>query len=74
MRRICLFKIGKVENGVNFGKKDYESISEELVKDAPKWWVKSLWKWKIPMKIKCFSWLCLMNKISNGIIYVTMAG
>ena len=23
------------------------------------------WKWKIPMKIKCFSWLCLMNKIST---------
>lgn len=30
---------------------------------ASKWWHRMIWKWKIPMKLKCFTWLCLEDKI-----------
>ena len=29
------------------------------------WHWKDLWKWRIPLKIKCFYWLCMRNKVST---------
>jgi len=27
------------------------------------WWEDKIWRWNLPGKIICFSWLCLKNKI-----------
>ena len=44
-------------------KHDY--IFEDMVMPRPKWWAKLTWKWNIPLKLKCFLWLFLENKILN---------
>lgn len=27
------------------------------------WWSSTIWKWNLPMKLKCFLWLMLKNKV-----------
>lgn len=27
------------------------------------WWHHKIWRWRIPLKLKCFLWLCFHNKI-----------
>lgn len=41
----------------------YISLLEEERIGASKWWHKSVWKGILPLKIKCFLWLTLENKI-----------
>ena len=41
----------------------YEAITTISCDNVEKWRHKNLWKWHIPLKIKCFSLLCLENKI-----------
>ena len=53
----------KGENGILPAKKSYEAISKDRMLSSPKWWAKLLWKPRIHLKLKCFLWLCLENKI-----------
>lgn len=41
----------------------YGAISASSRAPENHWWYKKLWKWSFPLKIKCFSWLCLERKI-----------
>ena len=43
----------------------YDFIVDELRISVDGWWRKDLWQWKIPLKIKCFSWLCVNDKVST---------
>ena len=42
-----------------------KNVYEVLVRDSSitgnKWWYKFLWKWMLPLKVKCFMWLTLQN-------------
>ena len=44
-------------------KDNYAGISQMNYEGDSKWWHKRLWKWCIPMRIKCFYWPCLENYI-----------
>lgn len=44
-------------------KKAYEAIIEEEVSYAISRWSVKLWKRKLPLKIKCFLWLCFESTI-----------
>ena len=41
----------------------YEAISYICTNYNKKWWYKKIWKWHLPLKLKCFLWLCLENRI-----------
>ena len=42
-------------------KSTYQAIVQNSSSTVKIWQYKSLWKWKIPLKIKCFMWLDLQN-------------
>lgn len=52
----------------------YEAITFICVESMEKWWHKQLWKWKSPIKLKCFCWLALENKRMTGDIYYKRGG
>lgn len=52
-------------NNIITAKKYFDFIIEENVQISYKWSVGRLWKWRIPNKLKCFIWLCLVNKIQT---------
>ena len=41
----------------------YEVLVSRKIFPPPRWWVKGMWKGSMPLKVKCFSWLLLHNKI-----------
>lgn len=41
----------------------YRVIIESHIDGNRKWWYGALWKWKLPLKIKCFLWLVFNDKI-----------
>lgn len=41
----------------------YEAIVYERPRCELSWWNKDIWKWDIPLKLQCFMWLALENKI-----------
>jgi hypothetical protein len=41
----------------------YQSITFSNTIEDIRWWYKSIWKVKIPVKIICFMWLCLKDCI-----------
>ena len=41
----------------------YNVTSEEWGGSAPSCWEKSIWHWRIPLKLKIFVWLSLNNKV-----------
>lgn len=41
----------------------YEFIVAENVECVHTWWHPKLWRWRLPLKICCFIWLCLNGKI-----------
>ena len=43
--------------------KSNDAIITEHALFNTKWWRRKIWNWKIPLKIKCFLCLCLVNKI-----------
>ena len=42
---------------------DYNVTLEEWTGSAPSCWEKSIWHWRIPLKLKIFVWLSLNNKV-----------
>ena len=53
----------KGANGVITTKNSYEAIFDDLVIPSPKWRENPIWKWKFPLKVNWFLWLCVENKI-----------
>ena len=49
--------------GVLTTNKAFEAISDDLVMSSPKWWENPIWKWRIPLKVRCLLWLGMENKI-----------
>ena len=43
----------------------YSFISCSIGELDRSWHWMDLWRWQIPLRIKCFIWLCLNNKIST---------
>jgi hypothetical protein len=41
----------------------YSVIFNSLNIDPVHWWMEKIWMWNLPIKIKCFMWLCLNKKI-----------
>ena len=41
----------------------YISLLEDEIVWVSKWWHKQVWKGNLPIKIKCFLWLALENKL-----------
>lgn len=44
-------------------KKYYEVLSPSFHRLETKWWLKLLWHWQLPPKLRCFGWLALQGKI-----------
>lgn len=44
-------------------KKSYEVIAHSVMAKDIRWWSKFISKWHMPIKIKCFPWLVIHNKI-----------
>ena len=53
---------------------DYTSISNEYNYYHPKWLHTFLWHWKSLVKILCFTWLVIKNKILTGDNYSKEGG
>lgn len=41
----------------------YKALAEDCVCYEAKWWNNLVWKRHIPLKLKCFIWLCFKNKV-----------
>ena len=50
-------------NGVLTTEKSDDALIIEHALFNTTWWTRKIWNWNIPLKIKCFLWLCLVNKI-----------
>lgn len=44
-------------------KEAYNALSLPIESLSFWWWHKALWKWHLPLKVKCFNWLMLEKKI-----------
>jgi len=52
-----------VANGMVTAKLAYDLIFSESPYHSEDWWARTLWKWKVPLKLKCFFWLALHNRL-----------
>ena len=43
----------------------YQFLVDTHLNSVDCWWHKELWIWKIPMIIKCFTWLYLNDKVNT---------
>lgn len=43
----------------------YSRIVQDKFISPQDWWYKRLWNWSIPLKLKCFSWLLLQDKLKT---------
>jgi len=41
----------------------YDLLLQNLGNHIEDWWARYIWKWKVPIKLLCFFWLCLHNRI-----------
>jgi len=41
----------------------YDTIYSQTFGLAEPWWAYQIWTWKAPLKLKCFMWLLLHNRI-----------
>ena len=46
-------------------KEIYKHISHGHVLNDNAFWFHKTWKWDIPLKLKCFMWLVVHNKLST---------
>jgi len=59
---LFLWYYNKVD-GVVTSKLVYDYLSAMKNVNLSKWWGHSIWSWNVPLKIKCFIWLVLHNRI-----------
>lgn len=52
----------------------YAAIAQDHYPLAGRWWFSRLWKWKEPLKILCFTWLALSNRLVTGDNYYHRGG
>lgn len=52
----------------------YESIIQQHLPPVGRWWFGRLWKWKAPLKVLCFTWLALSNRILTGDYFYRRGG
>lgn len=57
--------ISNSETGTITAKSAYLELIRENLFHEEKWWFTVLWKWKIPLKMKCFMWLALQNSLKT---------
>jgi len=50
-------------DGMVTAKLAYEHIFLECTNFGEDWWANFLWRWKVPLKLKCFFWLVLHNRL-----------
>lgn len=43
----------------------YKSIIKRKCLFPKQWWYKVIWTWKIPLKLKCFLWFVLMDRVKT---------
>lgn len=56
---------GNTGNGSVTAKSAYKRIIQQKYIFPPDWWYVKIWKWHIPLKLKCFTWLILQNKLKT---------
>ena len=49
--------VANPQTGNISSKTAYQAIVQSSLNYVHKWWYKLLWKWRIPLKFKCFMWL-----------------
>lgn len=52
----------------------YLAYASTMQVDTRQWWHTVLWKWNAPLKILCFMWLILMNKVLTMDNYMRRGG
>lgn len=56
---------GNPASGFVTAKSAYSRIVQDKYIYPQDWWYKRLWYWAIPLKLKCFSWLLLQDKLKT---------
>lgn len=56
---------GNVKTGNLIDKTTYDRIMQEKYIFPHNWWYKQIWKWNLPLKIKCFLWHALQGTLKT---------
>lgn len=59
----CLVWDWKDSNEDISAQRAYDFLVQDRVSRSNCWWFKYLWHWRIPLKLSCFMWLCLENRV-----------
>jgi len=62
------------QNGQVEVKEAYAALVSQEVPDEATWWSYLIWKVNAPLKMRCFMWLCLRNKVMTGNNYRRRGG